>query len=86
MFNFLKKRQIKSTLIKGGKHVKVSISNVTREDTMIMLFLTIKEVAKFMRMDHRQLLNKLVDLNKTVDKAKKREEKENYKITHNNKK
>lgn len=75
MFKFLQKPTIKSKLLKGGKEAKITLSNVTAEQTMILLFMTMKQIAISMGIEPRHLMNKVIDLDKTVIKNKKVEEK-----------
>lgn len=77
MFNFFKKPTIKARLIKGGKQASVTLSNVSAEQTMILLFMTMQQIAVAMNMETRQLMNKVIDLDKTIVKAKKVEERIN---------
>lgn len=79
MFTFLFKPKIKAKLIKKGSAVKVSVINSKPEQTIIILFLTIKQVAKGMGLEFRQLMNNLIDIDKTVVKSQNRERKEHYK-------
>lgn len=75
MFKFFQKPTIKSKLLKGGKEAKITLSNVTAEQTMILLFMTMKQIAISMGIEPRHLMNKVIDLDKTVIKNKKVEEK-----------
>lgn len=86
MFKFLIKPKIKATLINKGSSVKVSIINATAEQTMIILFLLIKQVAKSLNLEHRQLLNRIIDLDKNIVRAQNRDKKEAYKQQINSKK
>jgi hypothetical protein len=82
MFKFFFKPQIKATLIKGGSQVKMKIRNATREQTMILMYLTVRQVAKALKMQERELMNKIIDLDKTIIKSQKLEQKEAYKNKH----
>ncbi len=78
MFKFFFKPKIKAKLIRGGSAVKVSVINATAEQTIIILFLAVKQIAKGMGMDFRQMMNKLVDLDKTIIKAQNHDKKIKY--------
>lgn len=79
MLKFFFKPKIKATLIRGGTAVKVAVKNATNEQTVIILFLAIKQIAKGLGMEQRQLMNRLIDLDKTIVREKNRLKKEMYK-------
>ncbi len=73
IINFFTKPKISATLI-DASHAKVLFRNVTAEETMIILFAIIDKTSKALGMqDHRQLMNKIIDLDKTIVRAKKQE-------------
>lgn len=78
MFKFFFKPKIKTTLIKGGNAVKIAIIRANAEQTIVMLFLTINQIAKDMGLDPRNLMNRMLDLDKTIQKARKKEKKQAY--------
>lgn len=71
MFKFFKKPQIKTTFIKGSKQVKVTMINADAEQAFIMILMTIKQVAKYLKMDTRRLIYKINELDKKFNNAKK---------------
>ena len=77
MFKFLRKPTIKAQLVRGGKNVSVKLINSTPDQTMIMLFLAMKQIAGHMKMAPRELMNKVIDLDKTIVRAQKVEERNN---------
>jgi len=77
IFNFFRKPSIHAKLVNGGKQVKVNLVNTTSENVMVMLFLTVKQVAVMMGIDHRHLLNGLKDIDTQMKKAEKKAEKFN---------
>lgn len=78
MFKFFKPK-IKATLIKNGSQVDIKIKNANAEQILIMLFLTIKQIALYLKVDKRHVMNKLIDLDKQIVRSEKRAQKEIYK-------
>lgn len=79
MFKFitkLRKPTIKAQLINKGTQAKVVFTNVASDQVMILLFMTMKQIAKSLGMEPRALMNRVIDLDKSIVKAKKDEEKE----------
>mgnify|MGYP001178303967 CR=1 FL=1 len=72
---FFRKPTIKAKLVKGGTKVKVSLINANKEQTMTLLFLQMKQIAAYMKMEPRALMNKVIDLDKTIVKSQKLEQK-----------
>lgn len=77
MFKFLKKPTIKAKLVNNGTKVKVLLSNVNAEQVIILLFMVIKQIATSMGIEHSHLINKIIDIDKTIIHAKKVEIKKN---------
>jgi hypothetical protein len=73
MFNFFKKPTLKTTLVADGTKAKVKIRNANQSQVIILLYYAIKQTALHMRIDHRHLMNKLIDIDKTVVKSQKQE-------------
>jgi len=71
---FFRNPTIRAKLVNGGKQVKVALINTTAEQTMIILFLAISQIARQLRMEPRKLMNRIIDLDKTIIKTKKVEE------------
>ena len=71
ILNYFRKPSINAKLVNGGKQVKVNLINTTNENVMIMLFLTVKQVAIMMKIDHRHLLNGLKDIDTQMKKSVK---------------
>lgn len=76
MKKFLKlffRPSIAGKFVSRGRKVKVSISNLDKQDSFTLMFMILKEVAKYLGMDHRELLNKLKDLDTQIKKNEKTE-------------
>lgn len=71
ILHFFRKPSIHAKLVNGGKQVKVNLINTTNENVMIMLFLTVKQVAVMLKIDHRHLLNGLKDIDTQMKKSVK---------------
>ena len=71
MFKFFKKPQLKAIFIEKTKQVKVILTNADAETAFIMILITIKQVAKYLNMETRQLIYKINELDKKFNKAKK---------------
>jgi len=85
MFKFLFKPTIKATLIKGGTGADITTRNINSRQVFLLLYLLIKQLAKDLGMDTRQLINRVVDLDKQLIKTQKAEKKEAYRQKHTNK-
>jgi hypothetical protein len=72
---FFTKPKIRIKLVNGGKQVKVKFINANADQTMTMLFIAVQEFAKTMKVEPRFMMNKIIDLDKTIVRSKKREEK-----------
>jgi len=75
-FTSFRKPTLKAKLIKGGTQAKVNLINMSAEQTLILLYMTILQVAKMMRKDHRHIMNRLIDLDKQIIRTQKEEERE----------
>ncbi len=77
MFNFLQnKKMIKASFTKDGKRANIVIgTKLTPMNLMYLLYYMTKHAAPALKMEHRQLLNKLVDFDKNIERAKRDEEK-----------
>lgn len=75
MFKFLRKPTIKASLINRGKNSKVTVSNASNTQILVLLFSLVKQIASMMKIDHRHLINKLTDLDKQIVKTNKKQEK-----------
>lgn len=77
IINFLKKfagrPTIKGKLIKKGSQASVKMYNVNAEQTMILFYMMVKQVAKSLHVDPRHFLNKLIDLDKRIAQNEKQE-------------
>lgn len=73
IFDKFRKPTINARMIKKGAQVKVKIINANADQTMILLYMTIKQIALSLKVDHRHLMNKLVDLDKRIIKNSKDE-------------
>lgn len=71
MLKFFKKPQIKTIFIKRTQQVKVIFTNADAETAFIMILMTIKQVAKYLKMDTRALIYKINELDKKFNKVKK---------------
>lgn len=75
MFKFFRKPTIVAKLIDNGHNSKVSLINISHKDTIILLFSVVKQIATILKMDHRMLLNKLIEIDKGIIKTNKQQEK-----------
>lgn len=70
-FSFGKPR-VTAKLIKKGSQAKVKMYNLTdQNEILILLFLMTKALAPKMRMEHRQLMNKVIEMDKVILKNHK---------------
>lgn len=84
---FFIKPRIIAKLIRGGSAVSVKVSSATSvEQIFLILFMLTKQLAQMLKMEHRQLLNKLVDFDKQIIKNAKQEEKAVRRQIYGNKK
>ncbi len=60
-------------MIAGGSKVKVKLMHANADQSMILLYMTIQQIAKGLKVDHRHLLNKLIDLDKRIVRNSKDE-------------
>ncbi len=73
-FDKFRRPTIKAQFIHKGADVRVTIINVREtEKRVTLLFMIVKQIAKAMGIDHRALLNRLVDLDKRINKYDKDE-------------
>lgn len=80
MFKFIFKPKLTATLIKGGSQAKIKAKHIKADELLILMYLTVRQVAQYLKMDHRALMNKLIDLDKIILKDNKKKQKESYKI------
>lgn len=73
MFNFFKTPTIKARLIHKGTKAKVSFRNINKTDVVVLLFSVVKQTAQMLKIDHRQLMHKLILLDKQIVKSHKEE-------------
>jgi len=76
MFNKFRKPTIKARLTDGGSKAKVDMINITRHQTFVLLHMVIKQVAAQMRVDHRFVLNRLLDMDRDITRERKKEERQ----------
>lgn len=74
IFDFLRKPSITAKLVTKGQQVKVNFVNINEQNALVLLFLMIKQVASFLKIEHRQLLNDLKDLDTQMKKSVKIQE------------
>lgn len=74
ILHYFHKPTLTGTLIKKGGNARVRIINANSEQTLILLFMIVKQVAKSLKKDHRQLLNVLISMDKRIVRARKEEE------------
>lgn len=77
MFNFFKP-QLKATLINQQTQVKMKIRNANAQQALLLVYLTICQVAKALGMQDRELMNKILDLDRTIEKQEKGRKKALY--------
>lgn len=76
MFNFLRKPTIKARLTNKGEKAKVDLINITKHQQFVLLHMIVKQIANGMNMDHRYVLNRLIDMDKQIIKGRKEEERQ----------
>lgn len=76
MFNLFKRKpNLKVKLVDGGNKASVKIRNANQSQIVILLYYAIRQTALHMKVSHRHLMNKLIDIDKTVVKTNKKQEK-----------
>ncbi len=73
---------MKGTLVNGGKQVKVKFNNADADQIMIIIYSIIQQFASHLKVDKRFIMNKIIDLDKTMVKQSKVDKKEAYKLKH----
>lgn len=66
---------IKAWLLKGNA-VKVTFTNTSREEAVLVSFAVIQQLAAHLGMDKRALLNKMLKMDSGVARIKKQEERD----------
>jgi len=79
MFKSFFKPSLKATLIKQETQVKMKIRNANAQQALLLAYLVVCQVAKALKMQDRELMNKLLDLDRTVEKQEKSRKKALYK-------
>lgn len=74
IFDIFRSPTLKAKMIKGGAQVKVSLINLKPQQTMILLFMAIKQIAKSLGMQDRELMNKIIALDKSIVRDEKHAE------------
>lgn len=77
MFKFFRKPFIKAVLRSKTNEVKIDVKYASSHDLFIILFSMIRKVASLLKMDFRQLVNKIIEVDKSIIRQKKIAEKEN---------
>lgn len=67
--------QIVAKLLRNDK-VKVTFTNATKHETMLILYTLVRQAAKALGMQERELMNKIIDLDKTMVKTAKQKERQ----------
>jgi len=75
ILNVFRKPTLKAKLLRGGRMVKVDLIRVSSGNAILLLFSVVKQVAIYLKIDRRFLLNKLVDLDKQIERTAKQESK-----------
>ena len=76
ILNKLRKPQIKAKLVKGGSRAKVEIINATLDQSLTIIYMQVRHIARMMKIDQRHILNRLIDIDKRIARAKKQEYKQ----------
>jgi len=76
LLTFFTKPTLKAKLIKGGTQAKVTLSNINAQQTLILLYMAIQQIAIAVRMDKRQVLNRLLELDSQIKRTEKQLQKE----------
>lgn len=79
MLNIFKKLQnptLRAKMINNGQQVKVQLINVKdHANIYLLLYSTLVQVARIMKVDHRFLMNKMIDLDKQIIRNAKQDAK-----------
>lgn len=78
MFKSFFKPSLKATLINQQTQVKMKIRNANAQQALLLAYLVVCQVAKALKMQDRELMNKLIDLDRTVEKQEKDRKKALY--------
>ena len=75
ILNFFRRPSINAKLVNNGKQVKVNLVNVNAQNVMVMLFLATKQIAVYLGIDHRHLLNGIKDIDTEMKRSEKKAQK-----------
>lgn len=75
IFKFFKKPTLTAKLVNKGTQASVKLSNLSAEQTLVLLYMTILQVGKMLNKDHRHIMNRLIDIDKQIVKTEKDAEK-----------
>ena len=73
MLNIFSRPTIKGTLVAGGTKTSVKIKKITATDAFILLYAITKQLAKSLKLDHRYVLNKLLEIDTKANRIVKQE-------------
>lgn len=76
LFDKFRNPTIHAKLVDKGAKAKVNLINMNSEQVMILLYMTIKHIAKSLNVDPRYIMNRLQDLDRQVTRAHKDEVKQ----------
>lgn len=77
--NLFRKPSIKAVLIDSGTKAKIDLTNINKQNALVLVFMIIRFVARHLKMSDRELMNKIIDLDKTIVKNDKKSTKKVYK-------
>ena len=76
ILNKLRKPQIKAKLTRNGAFASVKIINANTDHSLIIVYMIIKHIARLLKIDTRYILNRLIDIDKRINQARKKEYKQ----------
>lgn len=78
MFKSFFKPTLKTSLINKETQVKMKIRNANAQQALLLVYLTVCQVAKALGMQDRELMNKILDLDSSVAKQERDRKKALY--------
>lgn len=85
MFKSIIKKIFKPTIkakLTGPNEVHITYKNINSREIFLVLYMTVAETAKTLKMDKRQLMNSIIDLDKQLIRTQKVSKKEEYRQKH----
>ena len=77
LFRFFSRPSISAVILRNEK-ARVRFNNPNKEDMMILLYSIVRQTAPLLGFETRQLINKLVDLDKVLAKTASVQKRDEY--------